>query len=283
MALFPSMESLPSTGDLNITMTTIQYGPEVFLNKLQSGELLGHQIEAEISNNWWVYVDYDQFADPEHRLIFQRLWTNKKFLNGLRNIVLANPQHSVMQISKTTICTICHDYYNSGNIDLETRDLLIDITANLNRAIINSFLVHMDVETAKFLALLRYSSFDIKTTVERVNRLLVYCGYDFSIDTMVFIYERLFPFNLNALFNFTMCQVIKCNDDFQKNIDIRIGYAIMSVINKLPSEQIRRILIDYDSFFSMMLDGDPEKVRFDIILMAREFQRVYEVLMSGDY
>ena len=62
----------------------------------------------------------------------------------------------------------------------------------------------MPLDIAKLMPLARFSTFDIKTSIDRLNHTICTCGGDFSKKNIIYIYSIFFSSGFSTLFNATM-------------------------------------------------------------------------------
>ena len=182
MSLFPSLDNIPEDpkvedlkdfhGSLNLTFSTVEYMFETFLKGLD-GVLTNEQIEYEIRNYYDKYCDYDNFQSESTRKIFQEIWKNERFLILFKRCI---PYIHLTKYHNKVICKIAYDYYTSYTS--ETRNeavtiLLFQIVEEINNKAIIPLTTIMDKQSALFIVMSRYSSFELEDCVRRVNEFII--------------------------------------------------------------------------------------------------------------
>lgn len=291
MSLFPSLDNIPEEpemedlhGSLNLTFSTVEYIFETFLKGLD-GVLTNEQIEYEIRNYYDKYCDYDNFQSESTRKIFQEIWKNERFLILFKKCI---PQIHLTKYHNRVICKIAYDYYTSCTS--ETRNeavtiLLFQIVEEINSKSIIPLTTIMDKQSALFIVMARYSSFDLEDCVKRVNEFIIRLGYDFTVDQIIYIYSRLYSDGFGQPFNYIMTHSYKFESGDLSNQEYtiynRINRALLIILNSMPTADIENILTRYENYISMSPDKVP---RFNIRQMATvDYERLQKVVNSIDY
>ena len=293
MSLFPSLDNLPMEkpeeeikGSLNLTFSTVEYLFETFLKGLD-GALTNEQIEYEIRNYYDKYCDYDNFQNESTRKIFQEIWKNERFLILFK--------HSLPYIGKRlnkyhnkVICKIAYDYYTT--YDSQSRNeavslLLFQIVEELNAQYILPLTTIMDKQSALFIVMSRFSSFELEECVRRVNEFIIRLGYDFSVEQIIYIYNKLYRDGFGQPFNYTMTHTYKYEEGSLSNQEYtiynRMNRALLVILNIMTTNDIEKVLNGYYNYISMFPNKQP---RFKIKELATtDYDRLRKVLECIEY
>lgn len=287
--IFPSLDNIPDEpnvedlhGPLNLKFSTVEYMYENFLKGLD-GILTNDQIEYEIRNYYDKYCDYDNFQSESTRKIFQEIWKNERFLILFKKCI---PTIHLTKYHNKVICKIAYDYYTSYTN--ETRNaavtvLLFQIVEEINRNSIIPLTTIMDKQSALFIVMSRYSSFNLEDCVRRVNELIIRLGYDFSVSQIIYIYKKLYADGFSQPFNYTMTHVYSFESGDLSNQEYtiynRINTALLVILNSMTSADIEKVLNNYATYMEM----NDKKTRFSIRKMATtDYDRLRKVLQYID-
>lgn len=287
MSYFQSLDSIKEmeSTPIGVNFSTIEYTNDSFLKSLDV--MSDFKIREIIF--YGNYLDYDNFNHPKTRAVFKQLWTNKRFLENVlglleNNKIFLEKAKSIYMIS---VNKIIYDYYNASidpNSDMkdsEVLNLLLKIADVLDYTYILKLSTVIDTTSAKFLAISRFSSFDKKKCINRLNRFIMNLGYSFTIKNIIYIYQAFYSDNFSELFNTTMVET-KDNllnqgyilSPIAQNMYDTISYAIINILNSMPGEEMRIVLKSYASYLMLVNYGG--KVRFSLKELEDEFYRIKE-------
>ena len=293
MSIFPSLDNLPEEkpmeeikGSLNLTFSTVEYLFETFLKGLD-GVLTNEQIEYEIRNYYDKYCDYDYFQNESTRKVFQEIWKNERFLILFKHS-LPYIGHKLNKYHNRVICKIAYDYYTTYNN--RTRNeavtvLLFQIVDEINARTILPLTTIMDKQSARFIVMARYCSFELEECVRTVNEFIIRLGYDFSVDQIIYIYSKLYEDGFGQPFNYTMTHTYKYESGDLSNQEYtiynRINRALLVILNSMTSEDIEKVLYGYANYLLMNTN---KEVRFKIKKEATiDYDRLRQILNYIDY
>ena len=116
MSYFQSLDSIPEEIESTLTgvsFSTIEYMYDSFLEKIESGKLSDIKIKDIIV--YGDYLEYDRFIDPKTRIIYQKLWTNKRFLKNLLELLIENKSflEKVRKYYINSVNIIAYEYYTA--------------------------------------------------------------------------------------------------------------------------------------------------------------------------
>ena len=289
MSLFPSLDNLPEepekviiNGPLNLKFSTVEYLFESFLKGLD-GVLTNEQIECEICNYYDKYCDYDNFQSESTRKIFQEIWKNERFLIIFKKAI---PKMKLTKYHNKVICKIAYDYYTSYTS--QTRNeavtiLLFQIVEEINAKSIIPLTTIMDKQSALFIVMSRFSSFNLEDCVKRVNEFIIRLGYDFTVDQIIYIYNILYQDGFGQPFNYIMTHTYKFESGDLSNAEYtiynRINRALLVILNSMPTSDIEKVLNGYITYLDMHPEYTQDKVRFSIKKLATtDYDRLRKVL-----
>lgn len=281
MSYFNSLDSIKDmeSTPIGVNFSTIEYTYDSFLKSLDT---MGDFKIREIIQ-YGDYLDYDNFNNPKTRSVFKQLWTNKRFLENLlvlldRNKVFLNKARNLYMIS---INKIIYDYYIASmneQKDSEIMNLLLKIADVMDYNFILKLSTITDTTSAKFLALSRFSSFDKRKCINRLNEFIMNIGYEFSIKNIIYIYQVFYDSNFSELFNATMLEVDNYNPENEnsKKMYDNISYAIINILNSMVGEEMRITLKSYASYLMLINLNDNSSIRFSLKNLDPVFKRVSE-------
>lgn len=279
MSYFNSLDSIKDmeSTPIGVNFSTIEYTYDSFLKSLDT---MGDFKIREIIQ-YGDYLDYDNFNNPKTRSVFKQLWTNKRFLENLlvlldRNKVFLNKARNLYMIS---INKIIYDYYIASmneQKDSEIMNLLLKIADVMDYNFILRLSTITDTTSAKFLALSRFSSFDKRKCINRLNEFIMNIGYEFSIKNIIYIYQVFYDSNFSELFNATMLEVDNYNPENEnsKKMYDNISYAIINILNSMAGEEMRITLKSYASYLMLINLNDNSSIRFSLKNLDPAFKRV---------
>ena len=287
MSIFQSLDKLdleeieiPTlSGSLNTSFSTIEYGYKTFLDKIIDGSLSDIQIDMDILINYYQYCDSDNFENADTQFVFRSLWTNQRYLESFLRVL---PNLKLSLFEKSTIAKIAYDYYssipvaerlNSSNI---VKMLLLEISKQVFSEKIIPLTTMMKEESALFIVLSRYSSFNIQKCVDRVNNMIIKLGYDFSVKQIIYIYSKLFIDCFSKLFIYTMVYIVDESTLTPIQIDLnnRISIAILVILNSMPTIEMNKVLNEYSSYCGLYA----KPVRFSLKTIDGDYDRLKPLL-----
>lgn len=209
------------------------------------------------------------------------LFNNAKYVATLTNVL-----NSVkLTYSQKVYCNkLAYDYLRMRNDEKDP--IIVQLLSNLSNTVnfdVIPALVGFGVpkDLASYIALARYSSIDDYVTVKRVNA----CIFNTSnVDLMteqriINIYETLYSECMTRLFKGTMMDVypadyLKNSSDASSEIYSLIGLAILTMINSMPSVDIKFILKAYYGDYINF----PCYVRFSMKSLSDDYYRINQIV-----
>lgn len=282
MELFPSLKKSLESSELSREHSSelmtpifrsVEYQISTIVEKITNINTLNEEeIKSIIVRQHQTILNYDLFlASDESRGYVQKLFTNKRFLQIFLQVIgfLQLPYDEIVCINK-----LAYDYYIIPGKDPEISDLLLQISYQINNILVIRLSGKLGMNGARVLSMIANSSFKEEKNVHRINTFLVKYG-ELSVQDIVDIYCILFerftyPFIFSMLESkpsgLSKSQLI-CFDN--------ISLALLSILDSMTSEDIKRVLYDYA--FTLKLIRNDFSVRFSL-KSAKAYTRIQEVI-----
>lgn len=282
MELFPSLKKSLESSELSrvnspelITpiFRSVEYQISTIVEKITNINTLNEEeIKSIIVRQHQTILNYDLFlASDESRGYVQKLFTNKRFLQIFLQVIgfLQLPYDEIVCINK-----LAYDYYIIPDKDPEISDLLLQISYQINNILVIRLSGKLGMNGARVLSMIANSSFKEEKNIHRINTFLVKYG-ELSVQDIIDIYCILFerftyPFIFSMLESkpsgLSKSQLI-CFDN--------ISLALLSILDSMTSEDIKRVLYDYA--FTLKLIRNDFSVRFSL-KSAKAYTRIQEVI-----
>jgi hypothetical protein len=233
-------------------------------------------IQDIIYRQYDVILNYDMFlASSESRAVAQGLFTNERFLSNL--VACANNldlnEHQVICCNK-----LAYDYialHSATDCNQVIRDLLMELSFRVNLKTVLALSSIIGLDNAKYLAMLRKSSFKENKNVMRVNRFLIKSGLELIEQNMIDIYCKMFD-SVSILFTTTMFSLPE--PDYTKLELFRyeeMSKAMIDLIDSMPIAEMKIVLSNYASSYS--IGGEP-KVRFSMKNIHESYIRINKAI-----
>lgn len=176
---------------------------------------------------------------------------------------------------------IIYDYMSlKTNDDQYIKDLLLALARTVNRDIIPILIgLGLPEEVATFLTISKFSSKKELVNIKRLNHAICLSDPEIMTEEMIMnIYEKLIN-NITLLFEgimFDLCNFNAVSEDYA-NIYSLISLAVLNILNNLPSETIRSVLVAYaGDFYSIM--NTNQYVRFSMQSLSMDYYRVSQIV-----
>lgn len=284
MNYFESLDSIEKSiesAPIGLKISTIEYSFDSFLQKINDGSLSNNAIQNNIFYGIGQYLNYDNFRNSNTHKQFVGIWTNKRFLTNFLEVVSGNKAvlENIRSTYITTINKIAYDYYyeqfiNTDKWDSEVSQLLINICTTVNYNFILPMTTIVPMNVAIFISISRYSSFDKTEGIKRFNDMIIGCGVQLSIKDIIYIYSQFFSSGFSSLFNITMTTDdpdIELKDPcIRQNYD-NMSFAIIHILNSIPSSEITTVLKKYSLYISFL---DKKVSRFSFRNLSSDFERI---------
>jgi len=209
---------------------------------------------------------------------YLKIITNTKFLIALHQVVSnINLNHTQrMQCNK-----LAYDYFTSENNDPYIKQLFFALSKSVNREIIGALCsIGLGEDLASYLALARFSSEKEIINVKRLNFIIVSSSVDIMTEQMIIrIYEKLFD-SVTPLFEGIMFDGLDMDDEYISEsmnlIYSTISLAILEILNNMPSQDIRKVLISYQGDYEALYHQT--KPRFQVSAISEDYMRILNVI-----
>lgn len=266
----PPERVFPKFTNVELTINTL-------VEKLKSIEVLSdNEIKNIIYRQYHTILNYDLFlANEESRIVAQKLFTNERFLNAL--IICAQDlqlnDHQIICCNK-----LAYDYialYPITEKNQTISSLLMELSFRVNFKTVLPLSALIGVDNAKYLAMLRKSSFKEEKNIIRVNRFLIKSGLELKESDMIDIYSKLYT-HISSLFITTMFTIAE--DNYTKLEFLRyeeMSKALIDILDSMPSAEIKIVLSNYVS--SYLLNGEPP-IRFSMKNIHESYGRIKQVI-----
>ena len=226
-------------------------------------------------------VQTDPYSDITIRtkMLYLSLFLNTRFLTILSQTV--NSQYETMSYSSKILCNkIVYDYLTSTDRkDEYTKTLMYSLARIVNKSVIPTLIGRgLNEDLASYLALARYSSQKENVNIKRLNFIIITSPEEIMTEQMiVYIYESLFN-NITLLFETTMFDTCVDNigTDSCGEIYSRISLALLDLLENMPIESIRKVLISYSGDYKMLHHG--EITRFSMHSISGDYPRINSVV-----
>ena len=210
------------------------------------------------------------------------LFFNSKFLNVFIQVIGTE----VLTSEEILYCnTIVYDYLTDQNIEKDefTKTLFLTLGRNVNRQKVYQLTaLGIDEPLAIKMAVSRHSTKKETVNVARLNLIMICSSPDiFTPQMIIYVYEIFFDF-LAPLFIGTMYDVytddeLEAISDGAADIYSNIGLAIIDILNSMPSDLMRKVLLAYTQEYGT--SDKRNKVRFTInSISMSEYFRIYAVV-----
>lgn len=289
MELFPSLKSLGSSElSRDISHETfipifhsIEYQLSTIVEKISNIDNLNeNEIKNIILRQHEMILNYDLFLkSDESRNYAQQLFSNKRFLQIFSQIV------GLLNLSRDEIVCVnklAYDYYilPSNYKDPEVSNLLLQISYQINNLLVIRLSGKLGMNGARILSMIANSSFKQEKNIHRVNTFLVKCNVALSVQDIIDIYCTLYD-KFMYPFIYTMLESVNGNltEDQKKRYDY-ISIAILTILDSMTSEDIKKILYNYA--YTLKLFPNLNNVRF-ALKSAKSYTRIQQIIKEIEY
>ena len=278
MGYFKSLDEINEQPEelLPTRFTTIEYTHDSFLEKISEFSDTKIRYEIKIGD----YFNYDHFSDPNTRVIFQKLWTNKIFLKNVLFLISEDEQfrNKVINTYITTVNKLAFDYLllESQDKDEEVLYLLKEIAKHTDYNYILKLCDIMPLELATMIAMARFSDFNFTESINRFNNTIYKSEMDFSEQDIIHIYAVFFSERFTELFNITMTNI---EDNFEKRLHKKVydmmSLALLDILESMTSEDIEKVLQSYSSYIELT---NICNFRFSLRSLSDDYSRINVII-----
>ena len=209
---------------------------------------------------------------------YLKIITNTKFLIALNQVVL----NLDLTYTQRIYCNkLAYDYFTSENNDPYTKQLFFALSKSVNRNIIGVLCsIGLPEDLASYLALARYSSEKEMINVKRLNFIIISSSVEIMTEQMIIkIYEKLFD-SITPLFEGIMFDGLDMDEEYVSEsmnlIYSTISLAILVILNNMPSQDIRKVLISYQGDYEALYQNS--KPRFQVSAISEDYIRILDVI-----
>lgn len=218
-----------------------------------------------------------------------------RFLNAFIDVVL-----SLEFIDKEDIIrinTMCYHYITlpKDKQDYRVLDRMMQLSNIVNKLNIPRLLgLGLSSNLASILLIARYSDIDLNVCVKRVDFIIITQPKELMSEKMI---EEIFKIIYNVMDDFhrifpyimmdTLPEYDENNpntfwvtDDIQE-VNSTLNLAILNIIDNLPSQTIRGIILNYSEAMSMIYKN--QTVRFSLRNLSEDYYRINNIINSIAY
>lgn len=264
--------------DNNNEYTTLDFSTNVVLSdamlvdKLRHIDSMSDREIYDLASNYYENILNCIFVKPfenlEYKSFYIDLFTHPKFVIALTQTMYnVTPNHSV----RRRINKMCYDYLVLdiwSSEDEYIKGLLMTLSKTVNRDKLPKLcILPLPEDLASLLCLARYSSEKEIINVKRLNKVLMkQSTYNITEQKIVDIYLALFDHVL-PLFEGVMLDVVSPDQMNETSAEIYglITLAILDIFNELPTVDIKKGLMTFDSDRSMLYPDDPIRINLEAI------------------
>lgn len=209
---------------------------------------------------------------------YLNLTTQDKFLVTLNQVLSQERQIEVNNIYHLN--KLIYDYTTVADHDKHTMNLFMTLARTINRPTISRLMgLGLDEATCVDLAVCRYSTSDDVICTKRLNNKIIQGSHKVMTEQMIVdIYSVLYT-SATPLFIGIMYDIYSQNDleaisEDASIINSTINLALLDMIEVMPWQDIRKVLISYATTFG--LNPNFSAVRFNVALCP-DYPRIAEV------
>jgi len=216
--------------------------------------------------------------------LYLTLLTNSKFITIFIQVLSSE----ILDYDCKVYCNkIAYDYLTlSENKDKYIQQLYYTLSKVVNRGIIPGLLgLGIQEDLASYIALARYSSLKEMINVERVNFIIISSSKEHVMaeQMIVWIYEKLFD-RVTPLFEGVMFDILTEDDEDNYTDNMletysTISLAVLDIMNNLPSQDIRKVLISYVGDYELVYRKPNQKTtRFSMDSLSTDYSRINQAI-----
>lgn len=259
----------------NVLSQTAIFNPQLFDDKIkQIDDITDRELFELLKDNYKLYLDNISLRQDYFELVF-----HQRFLTIFTQAI--NAIYPIDYNYKIKCNKLAYDYLTSNIAeDSLIKSLMYNLSKTVNREVIPSLLgLGIPDDLSANLALARFSSVKEMVNIKRVNFILMTSPKELMTEQMiVFIYEKLFN-SMTHLFEGVLFDTISIegNEDAEEIYSI-ISLAILDLLENMPLEGIRKVLINYQGDYTSLYA--PDKPRFSLRSLSMDYPRINSVVES---
>lgn len=235
------------------------------------------ELEDLVRSSHKIFLDKEYVCNRAYRQEVIDAFGNARFLRMLINVMGSEKDISY---DERVVCNkITWDYKCQKEQSQEIRELLLELSDTVNKPIVHLLTAVVPFSSASLLALARYSSFDFKKDIDRVNLILEKYTDNLSVQNIVDIYSYLYR---NDSFSRVFGTIMFETNVKEYGVDElerhgRISIAILDILEHGMSTQgITIVLRNYANLCSFYPNLSK---RFSMWSNSRaDYPRIYAVL-----
>ena len=252
------------------------YNPIVLKEKLLNIDSLQDKELFEILRDSYESILTDIFVDKNE--YYLHLFTNTRFLSIMIQVI--SSINNISHTNRTYVNKIVYDYLTLDKKDQYVKQLMYSLSKMVNKDVLPRLLgLGLQEDLAIYLALARFSSQKEIVNVKRVNFVIMTSPIEVMTEQMiVYIYEKLFD-RITPLFVGTM--IDNCKQDMSQEMEeiySTISLAVLDILNTMPSNDIRKVLISYVGDYQAIYYKSG--YRFSMQCLSNDYSRINQVVQA---
>lgn len=277
MGYFKSLDTAPRETEsppVGFATITVEQSVSDLVEKLKKIDMLSDQeIIQMIISKHTILLDYDFFfANLDNREIAQKVFTNERFLLKLLSIIgqLNLSRHQIICCNK-----LAFDYARLNGTDTRIGQLFLQLSAIINHYTVMQLSEIIGEASAKYLAMIRNSSFVETKNVQRVTNFLVYTLVGYRAQELLDIYIRLFD-RMTILFTETMNYIPEATTPDHIHNNDTITITLLGILMNMNSGEMKSLLVNYATDY--MLHRNQNKIRLSLHGLSIDYLRITKVV-----
>lgn len=277
---FMKQDTSPLNDTININIAN---SPEInkgLLNTIIDNGTINNYSDAELynllSNNLRGFLlNISERTDQR----YIKMIISDRFLRVLIQVIL-NIELDYM--NKIYLNKLCYDYLTLDDVYKNSiiSDLIYHLAKITNKTHIPILIGYgIPEKIACYIVLSRFSNNDEFLNIIRMNFVILNANINMTEQMIVNIYQTLFD-RVTQLFEATMLDTIDTTEEwYTEEIDERyslITLALLDILNSLPSDGIRRVLVDYSKVYNSSYFGS--STRCDLRCLSADYIRIRNIV-----
>lgn len=208
-------------------------------------------------------------------IVYIKAFTNPKLLQVLIQVM----SDVVVSYSDKIYCNkLAYDYITLDNHDNYIKSLLLSLARVVNKDLLPGLLgIGLDQDLATCLTIARFSSFDIRINVKRVN-FIIMTQSGMTEQKVVYIFEKLYD-SFTSVFETSMFETLDeeqewITDEIKENFST-ISLVLLDILSNMETKNILYVLETYAKDWELVHDCKP--VRFNINNISDDYIRIKNV------
>lgn len=244
----------------------------------ESSNFEDQELEDLVRSSHKIFLDKEYVCNRAYRQEVIDAFGNPDFLRML--IKVMGSEINNISYDERVVCNkITWDYKCQKEQSQEIRELLLELSDTINRPTVHLLTAVVPFNSASLIALARYSSFDFKKDVDRVNLILEKYTDNLSVQNIIDIYSYLYKNDSFArVFGAVMFET---NTEGYETDELerygRISIAILEILEHgMTTAGITKVLREYANMCTFYPNI---RKRFSMRSNAKsDYPRIYAVL-----